>query len=48
MEAVIMKGRCGDCEVEWKEVKRMVKFASLLFGMEIKAVDGERSKANDV
>ena len=42
MVAVIVKWRCGDCEVEWKEVMWMLKFASLLFGRRIKQLDGER------
>ena len=42
-----MKWRCGDCDVEWKEVKLMLKVPSLLFGMGIKELDGEKSTVND-
>ena len=43
-----MKFRCGDCEVEWKEVKWVLKFASVFFGRRIKQLDGERSIVKDV
>ena len=38
----------GDREVEWKEVKWKLKFASLLFGSGIKQFDGESSTVKDV
>ena len=48
MEAVFVNWRCGDCEVEWKEVKCKLKFASLLFGSGVKQLDGERRTVADV
>ena len=48
LKAVIVKWRCGYSDVEWKEVKWMLKFASLLFGSGIRQFDGERSTMKDI
>ena len=47
-EAVFVKWRCCDCEVELKEVKWVLKFASLLFGREMMQLDGDRLIVKDV